>query len=76
MKTYDYRIIKLREQDYLPTHPAVRARWPYLVQKNEGMFFDDWKYEKSFEKMEDAEAYVKDRVWPQVIAAYKIGVEP
>ena len=65
MKKYDYRIVKLRE----------KGRWPFLVQENKGWMFDDWGYDKTFETLEEAEAYVKDKVWPQVIVAYKIGRE-
>jgi hypothetical protein len=66
MKKYDYRIVK----------PRVKGHWPFLVQKNIGVIFDDWGYDKTFETLEEAEAYVKDKVWPQVIVAYKIGKEP
>ena len=65
MRKYDYRLVKLRE----------KGRWPFLVQKNEGVILDSWIYDKTFETLEEAEAYVKDKVWPQVIVAYKIGRE-
>jgi hypothetical protein len=58
---YHYRIIKRREQT---------GCYPFVVQENVGLV-SDWRYDKSFPTLEEAEAYVLDKTDPQVICAYR-----
>jgi hypothetical protein len=43
---------------------------PYVVQRDHGVIFSDWRYERSFDTKDAAAAYVKDRVDPDVVGVY------